>query len=522
MTTSSKMEETEMEKIAYCKIHPAIGIARVGNHPTEYFIGPEKPFEPVDSGGGFKAPYTMPDGTEVEMIKRQAARFRIFAYDENHEVIGEITKEDAHIEWKVSLANKKASWEKFIGLNRTNETRNPGVDKDELEITPDPQTIDADSQETKKFDNGYFLSHQVPLGEIRVDEEGRLLVLGGYGKAESPNGDNITNYANNPGWYDDVSDGPVTAIVHLKENDEPIEVKGGSWVICAPPDYAPEVHPIVSGFDLLIDRAYREGKISLPVEPSWYEDILPILESALNMTNVVKDEDFGTVYHTSFSPIIQNMGLGLRKFILSRIRVPKGKLRASRLGTSDGNMPLLRDDNNEYSEDGTVDQGFTVTERQYLLLEKWADGLLDTSTSDLSEEITPHGLDRAALERCCGGAFYPGIEFSWFVRDEIKMMDQDFLRIDQSQLLFGKKISAGDITKQLAVPWQADFLDCTLYPARDGSLPAWWPAARPNHYVNMSGVSVEWGDDIDINQNGGTEYFEMVEHWWKLGFVINE
>ena len=28
------------------KIHPAIGVARVGNSPTEFFIGPESPDSP--------------------------------------------------------------------------------------------------------------------------------------------------------------------------------------------------------------------------------------------------------------------------------------------------------------------------------------------------------------------------------------------------------------------------------------------------------------------------------------------
>ena len=32
-----------MEKIKTIKIHPAIGIARVGNSPGEFFIGPEFP-----------------------------------------------------------------------------------------------------------------------------------------------------------------------------------------------------------------------------------------------------------------------------------------------------------------------------------------------------------------------------------------------------------------------------------------------------------------------------------------------
>lgn len=36
------------------KIHPAIGIARVGNSPDEFFIGPERIGERPDPPGDFK------------------------------------------------------------------------------------------------------------------------------------------------------------------------------------------------------------------------------------------------------------------------------------------------------------------------------------------------------------------------------------------------------------------------------------------------------------------------------------
>ena len=36
--------------ITHCVIHPAIGIARVGNSPAEWFLGPEVPGSPSDSG----------------------------------------------------------------------------------------------------------------------------------------------------------------------------------------------------------------------------------------------------------------------------------------------------------------------------------------------------------------------------------------------------------------------------------------------------------------------------------------
>jgi L-lysine epsilon oxidase-like protein len=66
--------------ITRCKIHPAIGIARVGDSPDKDFIGPERPgrHDPPE-GGHYK--------DAAGRIKRQAARFRIFAYDEDGEVV---------------------------------------------------------------------------------------------------------------------------------------------------------------------------------------------------------------------------------------------------------------------------------------------------------------------------------------------------------------------------------------------------------------------------------------------------
>lgn len=47
----------------------------------------------------------------------------------------------------------------------------------------------------------------VPLGEIRTDDVGRLLVLRGAGTSASPAGNLIGNFWANAGWYDDASDG---------------------------------------------------------------------------------------------------------------------------------------------------------------------------------------------------------------------------------------------------------------------------------------------------------------------------
>ena len=73
----------DFSQVAKCRIHPGIGVARVGNSPDEFFIGPEAPCDPNDvkpPAGGFKDAHGR--------IKRQAARFRIYAYDSEGKNLG--------------------------------------------------------------------------------------------------------------------------------------------------------------------------------------------------------------------------------------------------------------------------------------------------------------------------------------------------------------------------------------------------------------------------------------------------
>jgi hypothetical protein len=68
----NKTEFVDASSIQYCKIHPGIAIARLGNSTEEYFIGPEVPGQPAEPEDGlFK--------DKNGRIKRQAALFRIYA-----------------------------------------------------------------------------------------------------------------------------------------------------------------------------------------------------------------------------------------------------------------------------------------------------------------------------------------------------------------------------------------------------------------------------------------------------------
>ncbi|MDR5615771.1 LodA/GoxA family CTQ-dependent oxidase [Arsenophonus sp.] len=97
------------KRIVYAKIHPGIGVGRVGNSENEFYIGPEYANAAQQEFGATR------DRTGA--IKRQAARFRIYGYNKQGVAVAELTPDMADIEWKVELANKKSSWYEFYACH---------------------------------------------------------------------------------------------------------------------------------------------------------------------------------------------------------------------------------------------------------------------------------------------------------------------------------------------------------------------------------------------------------------------
>src|SRR4030095_16993893 len=109
------------------KIHPAIGIARVGNSPDEFFICPELLGKELNPQGGFK--------DNQCRIKRQAARFRIYAHHDDGSV-EEITNAEADITSTVTLVKKKAA----------NPGRHNTESATDLTIDPGSRTLNGPDQ----------------------------------------------------------------------------------------------------------------------------------------------------------------------------------------------------------------------------------------------------------------------------------------------------------------------------------------------------------------------------------------
>jgi hypothetical protein len=557
----------DLSKIAKCKIHPAIGIARVGNHPTEFFIGPETPrrnelpdrFKSVPAGAA---------GGATPKLKRQAARFRVFAYDAGGVVLGELTSVDAAITWKVHLVNAKAEWDIFDG--RTGEKlpldqRRPGQQRN-TEVARDALIIDGGvrsvSTNQKAEFSGSFQGQPVALGEVQCGSDGRLLVLGGFGDSATVNGSIIHHYANNDGWRDDVSDGSVSASVRLS-NGTTLEA-AGAWVIVAPPDFAPAITNVVTLWDVVLDVATNRGLLPVPSNPSFTKDVYPILSRALLLewVNDLAMSGHGPGgpgdFSTQWTVLADNSAAALnaRKAVFRHVRDPRllekfvEKTATPAEQTLARNqarltfMPALSGDSGDSSAN-VPDTWLTLTPRQYDILTLWKDGRFQSDWAGIPPTppatITPEGLDRAALENGVGGAFFPGIECGWVIRHPEIYVADELVRLDSTVN------KPGDMTKRMAVPWQADFFECQQH---------WWPSQRPDSVIredafqqilqldqqigqaapgsaqrtaleqqraNLLAQRTPWWPDA-WPQNGGSVEHKgdraMVDRWHKLGVIV--
>ena len=286
----------ERDTIVRAAIHPGIGIARVGDSPDAFFVGPEV-LNPVPPPDGYK--------DRKGFLKRQAARFRIFGYDVQNRPVKELTCDDAEIEWSVHLANKKAAWYCFnialdipeaVPVPRRNASFSK-ADRNQLIIDPGPRSIAGKNKQGEgyKFNTGTFLGNRVYLGEICTDNDGRLVFLGGHGLSATPLPHNTAiDFANNDGWYDDISDGPITATVKLRGRSIRVDP---AWVVVAPPNYAPDVISIQTMHDVMVDT-YQDWWLEPPEKVSFREHIYPILSQfcQTQWVNYGFYVQFGTIF----------------------------------------------------------------------------------------------------------------------------------------------------------------------------------------------------------------------------------
>lgn len=321
------------------KIHPSIGIARLGNTDDDFYLSPEQPGalpiacddegrEYIDKNGQPKRVSNFKDGSDLSLLKKQAARFRVYAYAEGEEDGEEIQVGGTYnfiyetpataptivqgtvtdIDWTVHLANKKASWYDFQendgseGYAPDHPLRNPEITQPDLRrqliIDPGPVTVNLDNSHgtfakfgsaaekgNKKVKKVSYPQTFPPddikpnaietLGSLIANEQDqklRLIVLGGNGNSGSTKTPVITSFVNNDGWFDDISDGPVTASIQFtfeqtyyegttavtKEKKGAMDVQVPSWVVVGYPRYAPQMMDMITLEEKMLDLFIRK------------------------------------------------------------------------------------------------------------------------------------------------------------------------------------------------------------------------------------------------------------------------
>ncbi|MEY2881280.1 MAG: hypothetical protein RLZZ15_3660, partial [Verrucomicrobiota bacterium] len=581
------------------KIHPSIGVARLGDSPTEFYLSPDAEHTlPVQCNPDGSAKLDAA-GHEIPVekfkdpqnrIKRQAARFRVFVYDEaaptgrelrlgdpltivNRNNGQSIDAQVTDVTWTVHLANKKAAWYEFDttngehGYDKKHKLRNAEITdkhlRSRLIIDAGPRSVNlisgpgapaVTSAEFSRQKNPLipqsFPPPLVPnsidtLGEIKVcqqDHSSRLVVLGGFGNSGSAatglGQPFVDHYANNDGWFDDTSDGPVTALINytiLKVDGRPpvnpgstgvVAVDDPAWCIVGYPRYVPEISDVITMDDLLFDvavrffRAHPEiyGTAGQPpitradldhwratatwnrnYRPYFWRDIFPILDRP-QYFNFVTDpgQMLGGDPHNatpgtqgqldpdqlSLPPGDPNVPGsdpfgGKRRFVYSILRKPGDENDYTLPSPWDPTkkfpgMPLLCGDN--CLTNIAPSKFLRLTDTQLFFLKQWADGkFVNERLENITVTVPPgEALDHGALATMLGGAFCPGAEACWIMRNpaiyakpyRINVSDDFLPHPDQPYRIpvtlslktdLNTGLEPGDLTKYGALPWQTDF-----------------------------------------------------------------
>lgn len=563
------MNTSEIHHVA---IYPPIGIARIGNSP-EHFLASDLPGVSVVPEGGYK--------DSQGRIKKEVARFRIYAFNHAGEVLGELTANEAQIEWRAEVANLKPAWYEFnnaldlgkkyaIPSIRRNSNVVGGY-REQLAIKPSPKSISGVSvvDNQHNFDDGKFYNANVDLGHLQTDEAGRLLFFAGDGDAQSYNNQPITTFANNEGWHDDTCDGVIRASVFL--NGQTFEAEP-AMVAVTPPNFGQGLYGVVTMNDVVQNLFINEMNYPNPSANGveFWRDIYPILERMTNTqwVNVGFYMLFGQNSPSDFTnpaliDVLKDPTAAAKEH---RERVFEWFRDPMSTEPSPAKVPPFYGDGfGDYTGIALDDLPITVTQYERLL--KWKNGEFTEGERPVIvpfDQLSPaeqiNALNQAALEDCLGGPFHPGIELTWTMRVRDMWKAPYRLKVvaegEAIQLDFGDLLTPeialgpngpcsvngpGSLTRWMGVPWQTDEASClsgytvsTYLP-----LPSFWAARVPNQvfaedgYLRVQAAHLnvaqrlkhldyrqDWLRDIEADHL--TRLTNMVAEWNHLGIITKQ
>lgn len=599
-------------------IHPSVGLARLGNSPEGFYLEPQtiggRPIECTPQGelrlqGGEPIPVEKFKDAKGR-IKRQASRFRVFVYDDDSPAGREIVlgKDVQSVEWTVHIANKKAVWYGFNELEgdlmvppppdhnpplADNSYKSWGTkvrnatyqgDRRELIIDPGPRSVSTPGGRAEfskdTIPSSYKYGHFPPdtptqglpiatLGSMIVDREGRLIVLGGFGRAGGE--ESISSFAGADSWHDDIADGPVRCKLTL---DKGQSIDLDAWVIVGSPKFAPELVNIVTLDDIMFDVGVRHLELSpnmydVALHPgtggwnpeykaSFERDIRPIIDRPAGYQWVANTPTMTAFSSPKFDPRDNSATkLVARQTYFSYWRKPGTSEvdpngQENTLSTTSG-VPMmpLNSGSNSVSE-VQIDKFLTLTETQYFLLGQWANGKCDVRKDD---DTNLNALDRASVGNAVGSPMCPGIEVTWSLRNPAIYSAPYQIRNAHDEAYYaenglsttadeceGGGCEPGDLTKRMAIPWQSDFFQCTAQfinftdpnSNKEGMIPKpptyygyWWPPQSPMFVMSavmskadQKAAGVSSGFQVYFSRGINT-FAEMITAWTYLGFIVN-
>jgi hypothetical protein len=602
------------------RIYPSIGIARMGNGPArkdQVIFSPEIPWDNLfDDDQEYR--------TKAGALKKQAQRFYIYECDSKGKPVRMISPAEYDIDWSVEVANKKPFWYDFnnsldlsVMANNQNlsptffdkeiapavgaKRRNPNVlDMGEQhkgghdyrkELVNSPPKVSVSADHKRQVIKGKFpytpgkkLSlladslkakvKQVNLGTAEYDQ-GTLIYYPADGISASLNPSDLnTDFADNSNWYDDICDGRITAKIKDKKTGKSYDLadsQSAAWVASAPPDYAPQIQPISTMYDLvcgaandtynpelslvfpMMYRLYRMQWVNLGdfLAPSFRE----------TMDKLAKEDNFKYIYDKGNTKKEQLKAKTIRKKIFDLFRNPiynydnepiipsKDMTNITNRGNGKEKLKLPYYPGDGIDYPGSPAQWFAIPPMLYKELENWKDGKFSTpSTFDFkdmdemgafyrkrmvdtakNEKKRPLLMTRAVLETLYGGGFHPGVELTWPMRhnqiyaenemiypwlsshkrykygffglrevrinsaskkEQEKIFYNDFgFQMDADNIKASMKkgadhwlwkITPGDLTKWMGIPWQSDAGSCqAVFVEKQYPIPSWWAANLP-------------------------------------------
>jgi len=597
------------------KIYPSIGIARMGDSEPikdDVVFSPEIPWANLYET---ENNYITPDGK----LKKQAQKFYIYECDDHGTPVGPADLSDFDVTWTVEVANKKAFWYDFnnsldlsvqlknhhnLSPNFYDEAIAPGIDasyrnpnvlnqekrqkhgvnfRKELVNSPGPASVSADQKRTKVKGSFPFnptgnskvakvlnaTAQPVQLATLEYDD-GDLIFYPADGISAALNPSDLnTDFADNSNWYDDICDGRVTATLTPKGGGTPIPIsdaESAAWIATAPPDYAPQIQPISTMFDLIMGAAKEEmtdTDFSM-VFPFMYRlyrmqwvnvgDFLsPSFKEAIDRLIV------GGKFHYLYQNDSGNEAYNVRNSIFSLFRNPhydytnepiipsKEMTDLINLGSGNEDLKLPTYPGDGINYPGSPAQWFAVPPLLYAHLENWRDGKFDGLEGSFEhmdkigehyrrqfidaandESKRPLLMTRAVLETLYGGGFHPGVELTWPLRHEqiYKRNTLPFKTVTDEANLYGLRevrVNAATPERQKEIFYndfglQINAQDITDSLEKDNEKNWFWEIT-PGDFTKWMGIP--WQSDAGSCQKVFTDSQYPVPAWWAANLPVD-